>query len=89
MNHSGFWGGSHDVQNMVNQWSQINGQNYFITSPVSVMTPADDNSLPVQVHTNKDHLSINLHKKSLTFYTLHHFIKNISEELCLYIQQKQ
>ena len=40
----------------------------------------DTNSLPIQVHTNKEyHFWINLYERSLIFYMLHHFIRLFEE----------
>ena len=44
------------------------------------MVVGDTNSLPIEVHTNKeDHFWINFHKKSLPFYVIS-FYHTMSEE---------
>ena len=49
------------------------------------MVGGDTNSLPIQVHTNKEyHFWINLPERSLIFYVLHHFITQCLKNMLLY-----
>ena len=49
------------------------------------MVAGGTNSLPIQVHTNKEyHFWLNLHERSLIFYMLHHFITQGLKNILLY-----
>ena len=52
---------------------------------VGEVVAGDTNSLPIEVHTNKEHhFQINLLKKSLKFNSLHHFITHCLKNILLY-----
>ena len=50
-----------------------------------LVVAGDTNSLPIQVHTNKEyHFRINFHERSLIFYMMHHFIIQCLKNMLLY-----